>query len=86
MKSQTRKLDETRHDCGVILFYHIPGTEGTEVNEWLKQLKDANNPDYISSIQDTPFTDVVEKKIDGINKYQGVEGRVCTRQQLITKF
>jgi hypothetical protein len=44
----------------VILFYHIPGTEGTEVNEWLKQLKDANNPDYISSIQDTPFTDVVE--------------------------
>jgi hypothetical protein len=86
MKSQTRKLDETRHDCGVILFYHIPGTEGTEVNEWLKQLKYANNPDYISSIQDTPFADVVEKKIDGINKYQGVEGHVCTRQQLITEF
>jgi hypothetical protein len=70
MKSQTRKLDETRHDCGVILFYHIPGTEGTAVNEWLKQLKDANNADYISSIQDTPFTDAVEKNIDSIKRWK----------------
>ncbi|KAL7482849.1 hypothetical protein ACHAW6_008503 [Cyclotella cf. meneghiniana] len=66
MKSQARRLDETKqYDCGVIFFYDIPGTDGTALNEWLKQLTDANGADYISSAEDDSFVASVETKIQG---------------------
>ncbi|KAL7516349.1 hypothetical protein ACHAWX_001375 [Stephanocyclus meneghinianus] len=66
MKSQARRLDETiQYDCGVIFFYDIPGTDGTALNEWLKQLTDANGADYISSAEDDSFVASVETKIQG---------------------
>lgn len=70
MKSQTRTLDESKHDCGVILYYHIPGTEGTTLNGWLKRLKDANNAEYISSVEDTSFIDNVEKQLHDIKGWK----------------
>jgi hypothetical protein len=64
MKSQTRILDETKqYDCGMIFFYFIPGTDGTVLSEWLKQLTDANGADYISSTEDNSFAATVETKI-----------------------
>lgn len=61
MNSRTRKLDDTKHDCGVILYYHIPGTGGTDLNDWLQHLKDANRVQYISSVDDKNFAEDVEK-------------------------
>ncbi|KAL7514800.1 hypothetical protein ACHAXN_012121 [Cyclotella atomus] len=64
MKSQTRKLDETKNDCGVLFYYHIPGTKGAALNEWLMKLEDANNAQYISSSDDGSFLEKVEKSLD----------------------
>lgn len=65
MKTHTRKLDDTKHNCGVIFYYHIPGTEGTAVNEWLQRLKDANGANYISSVGNgNNFVGDVEKSLE----------------------
>ena len=72
MKSQTRQLDETTHNCGVILYYHIPGTEGTAVNEWLKKLKDENDAGYISSTENKSFIETVEKQLESIQGWKVV--------------
>ncbi|KAL3784029.1 hypothetical protein HJC23_006315 [Cyclotella cryptica] len=71
MKSQTRRLDETKqYHCGVVFFYHIPGTDETALNEWLIKLKDANGADYISSTDDDAFVASVEAKIQSIQGWK----------------
>lgn len=58
MSAETRKIDESKlpYKCGAILYYHIPGTEGAVVNDWLMKLKDANGASYISSLEEVPQT------------------------------
>ena len=71
LKSQTRKLEDTKYDCGVVLYYHVPGTEGTAVNEWLKQLADANDAEYFSrSDQNTSFADTLDKRFESVRGWQ----------------
>ena len=69
MSLETRKIDESQlpHKCGVILFYHIPGTDGTAINQWLKKLKDANNASYFSSMDSS----TKESFIGGVDQQIG---------------
>ncbi len=75
MKSQTRKLDEREHQCGVVFLYHIPGTDGSALNEWLKKLKDDNDAEYISSVENQPFKEGVEKMIQDVKGWKIVHAQ-----------
>ena len=71
MKSKTRKLEEKKYDCGMILYYHVPGTEGTTVNAWLKQMADANGAEYFSrNDQNTTFTDTLDKEFESVRGWK----------------
>lgn len=70
MKSQARQLDETSHTCGVILYFHVPGTEGTAVNTWLKKLSDENDAGFISSTAEEPFIETVETHLENIQGWK----------------
>ena len=56
MSAETRKMDESKFplSCGAILFYHVPGTGGKVINDWLKRLVDANSDHatYFASTDD----------------------------------
>ncbi|KAL7470693.1 hypothetical protein ACHAXS_010944 [Conticribra weissflogii] len=40
MAAETRKIQESElpYSCGAVLFYHIPGTGGLAIRDWLKKL------------------------------------------------
>mmetsp|Transcript_7091 Transcript_7091/g.14242 ORF Transcript_7091/g.14242 Transcript_7091/m.14242 type:complete len:364 (-) Transcript_7091:119-1210(-) len=44
MSSETRKINESElpYSCGAVLFYHIPGTGGKAIRDWLKKLVEAH--------------------------------------------